>query len=537
MARLFWGLDSSTQSLSSLIIDLDARRVVHEASLNFDKTFPQYGTVNGVLRNSDALVVHSPPLMWADALDAMCERLRADGVPLHEILAVSGSGQQHGSVYLNSRAAEALKNLQPKKSLSAQLARCLSRPTSPIWMDSSPMVECAEIRKALGGVAATARATGSDTFERFTGPQIRRFYKRQPRDYERTAQIALVSSFMASLLGGQIAPIDHGDGSGMNLMDIRKKSWHPKALAATAPGLRDKLPPLAEPWRVIGPVSPYFVKKYGLNPNALAVVWSGDNPCSLIGLGMVEEGTLAISLGTSYTCFGLMKSCRVDERGEGHVFVAPTGDYMSLICFKNGSLACERIRDMYSYNWEQFSAALQCTKPGNGGAIMLPWFEPEIVPRISRPGLRRIQLDDRDADANCRAVVEAQMMSMRLHSAWMKVKPRRILATGGGSVNTAILKVMADVMNCSVFRQEISKSAALGAALRAAHAYLKYQRQPARWPDVLKGFTEPPANSEVRPDKRAAPVYNKLIKKYAAAEKMALEEMAAATQRAKRMLV
>lgn len=537
MARLFWGLDSSTQSLSSIIIDLDSRKVVHEASLNFDKTFPHYGTINGVLRNSDALVVHSPPLMWADALDAICERLRSDGVPLNEVLAVAGSGQQHGSVYLNNRAADALKNLQPKKSLAAQLARCLSRPTSPIWMDSSPIVECAEIRKALGGVTATARATGSDTFERFTGPQIRRFYKRQPQDYERTACICLVSSFMASLLAGEIAPIDHGDGSGMNLMDIRKKVWHPKALAATAPRLREKLPPLAEPWRVIGPVSPYFVKKYGLNPDALAVVWSGDNPCSLIGLGMVEEGTLAISLGTSYTCFGLMKTCRVDERGEGHVFVAPTGDYMSLICFKNGSLACERIRDMYSYDWNKFTEALQRTKPGNNGAMMLPWFEPEIVPRINRPGLRRINLDDRDADANCRAVVESQMMSIRLHSAWMKVKTRRVLATGGGSVNAAILRVMADVMNSPVYRLEISKSAALGAALRAAHAYLKHRRQPARWADVLRGFTEPPADSDVRPDKRAVAVYNKLIKKYAAAEKAAIEEMAAASQRARRMLV
>ena len=361
----------------------------------------------------------------------------------------------------------------------------------PIWMDSSTAVECNEIRKALGGIAATARANGSDTFERFTGPQIRKFFKRQPDDYAETVSIGLVSSFMASVMAGKIAPIDYGDGAGMNLMDIRKKRWHPKAIKVTAPGLSAKLPPLAESWHVIGKVSPYFPKKYGLNPDALAVVWSGDNPCSLIGLGLREEGALAISLGTSDTYFGYMRKLHTDDRGEGHVFGAPTGDYMTLICFKNGSLARERIRDMYSLDWDGFNRALESTKPGNKGALMLPWFEPEIVPRVIRPGLRRINLDDRDAPANCRAIVEAQMMSMRLHSGWMKIKPKRVIATGGGSVNTTILQVMADVMNCPVYRLEVSKSAALGAALRAAHAYLKHNKQPAKWPDVMAKFTDP----------------------------------------------
>jgi xylulokinase len=522
MARLFLGLDSSTQSLSALVIDLDARRVVYEASLNYDKTLPHYKTQNGTLRSSDPLVVHSPPLMWVEALDVLFARMQHDGVALGEILAVSGSGQQHGSVYWNQSARKTLANLNPTRPLKDNLKHCLARSTSPIWMDCSTAVECAEIRRALGGITPTAQATGSDTFERFTGPQIRKFYKRDPDGYAATTDIALVSSFMASVLAGQIAPIDHGDGAGMNLMDIRHKRWHAGALKATAPGLRKKLPPLAEPWRVIGNISPYFVKKYGFHPGARAVVWSGDNPCSLIGLGLIREGVIAVSLGTSDTLFGLMKKCRVDERGEGHVFGAPTGDYMTLICFKNGSLARERIRDMYSLDWDGFNAALAATPPGNGGAMMLPWFETEIVPRVTRPGLRRINLDDRDAAANVRAIVEGQMMAMRIHSAWMGVKASQILATGGASTNSAICQVLADVFNCPVQRIEISKSAALGAALRAAHAYLKDRGARPRWEDIVAGFTDPVADSTLRPNKRAAAVYTKLLPRYARAEQAAI---------------
>jgi xylulokinase len=522
MPQFFLGFDSSTQSLSAIVIDLETRRIAYEASLNFDQTLPHYKTLNGSLRSSDPLTVHSPPLMWVEALDLLFAKMKADGAPLGEILAVSGSGQQHGSVYLNDRAGDVLKKLNPTRSLKENLRGCFTRDTAPIWMDTSTSVECAEIRRALGGIKATVLATGSDTFERFTGPQIRKFFKRDPEAYEETATICLVSSFMASVLAGKIAPIDPGDGSGMNLMDIKACTWHAEAVKVTAPNLRKKLPPIAESWKVIGKISPYFVQKYGLNPEALALAWSGDNPCTLVGLGLLDEGAIAVSLGTSYTYFGLMKTCRLDERGEGHVFGSPTGEYMTLICFKNGSLARERIRDMYSLTWDTFNDALKASKPGNGGAMMLPWFETEIVPRVTRPGLRRIELDDHDTAANCRAIVEAQMMSMRLHSTWMKVTPTRILATGGGAVNGPVLQILADVLNCPVSRIEVGKSAALGAALCAAHGYLKHSGKPAKWPQIVAGFTDPIPGSEVKPNKKAVAVYNKLIVKYSKVEQQAI---------------
>ena len=518
MARLYLGLDSSTQSLSAIVIDYDARKVVYEGSVVFDEALPSYGTRNGVLRSADPKVVHSPPLMWVEALDLAFARMRDAGVDLGSVLAVSGSGQQHGSVYMNAGAPAALAGLDPAQGLVRNLSGIFSRSTSPIWMDSSTAVECAEIMDALGGLKATAEATGSTTFERFTGPQIRKFHKSAPGSYERTAHVALVSSFMASIIAGRIAPIDHGDGAGMNLMDIRNRQWHPRALAATAPGLRARLPDLAPSWTVIGPVSRYFSAKYGLNAEARAAVWSGDNPCSVIGVGLVRPGMVAISLGTSDTYFGFMKECRTDPRGEGHVFGAPTGDYMTLICFKNGSLAREKVRDACGLDWRGFSEALRRTPPGNNGAVMLPYFEPEIVPKVLEPGVRRFKLDEKDADANCRAVVEAQMMSMRIHSAWMGIRPSQIYATGGGSSNTEILQVMADVQKCPVYRFEVSKSAALGAALRAAHAWLAERGKAPSWDDVVRGFSDPVPGSRINPDPAAAVVYDGLVRTYAECE-------------------
>jgi len=125
--------------------------------------------------------------------------------------------------------------------------------------------------------------------------------------------------------------------------------------------------------------------------------------------------------------------------------------------------------------------------------------------------------------ANCRAIFEAQMLSMRLHSQWMKVSPDRIYATGGASADLALLQVMADVMNCPVERIEVSKSAASGAALQAAHGWLVGEGKKPSWEKVVAGFTDPLPNSKIRPDSKAARIYDRLLTKYAACEREALE--------------
>jgi hypothetical protein len=235
---LYLGLDCSTQGLTVTAIEVQAasRRVVLEQSLQFDRDLPQYRTHRGVLRSGDhPRVVVAPPLMWAEALDTVMQNVAAAlGKDLGRIAAVSGSAQQHGSVYLNDRASTIVSSLAPTVSLVPQLAGAFSRPTAPVWIDSSTSAQCEEMTRAVGGEAAIAELTGSRAFERFTAPQIRKFYQTEPRLYADTARIHLVSSFMASLVAARDAPIDHGDGSGMSLMEAGPSSrWTPPRQASS----------------------------------------------------------------------------------------------------------------------------------------------------------------------------------------------------------------------------------------------------------------------------------------------------------------
>jgi xylulokinase len=308
-------------------------------------------------------------------------------------------------------------------------------------------------------------------------------------------------------------------------MDISSRRWARAAMDATAEGLDARLPEIRESWAIVGELAPYWRRRYGFPP-ADVVAWSGDNPCSLVGVGLVREGRVAISLGTSDTIFGYMSEPRVDPSGTGHVFGAPIGGYMGLTCFRNGSLARERVRDAYGLDWAGFSDALRQTPPGNRGAIMLPWFEPEITPPVLVPGVRRFDLDAADAAANVRAVVEGQMMAMTLHSRWLGVRIDTIHATGGAAVNRDILQVMADVFGATVHVLDVGNSAALGAALRAWHAHERATGKEVSWDDIVAPFVRPDPSRTIYAQAEYSPVYAELIERYAECEQRALGDIA-----------
>ena len=466
------GIDASTQSCSALVIDTDSGEITAEANVQFGNHLPKYGAPNGFIPDGQGGEVHADPRMWLDALELLFIEL-GQSCELSEITAISGAAQQHGSVYLNNFWPRALKQLTPEYALAEQIAPCLSRATAPIWMDTATGKECREITNKLGGPEAVCARSGSVATERFTGPQIRRFYITEPEAYSATGRIHLVSSFLASVLCGTDAPLDTGDAAGMNLLNIQHLDWDPALLDATAPGLRAKLPQVVPGPTTIGTLAPFFMRKFGFRADTPVTVFTGDNPSSLIGMGASRPGKVVVSLGTSDTFFAAMPGVVADPQGYGHVFGNPAGGCMALQCFLNGSLAREAARDKFGLDWDGFTAALLETPPGNHQNRMLPFFEPEISPRIELPapflrGAPEFENWQQPAGA-IRACVEGQFLNMRSRTQWMGLQPEVIYLTGGASGNNAIAQVVADIFQAQVCRLAISGSVALGGALRAAH--------------------------------------------------------------------
>jgi xylulokinase len=325
--------------------------------------------------------------------------------------------------------------------------------------------------------------------------------------YANTSRISLVSSFLASLLLGFVAPMDISDVCGMNLWDIPGNQWSEPLLELTAgkegaSELRNKLGEVRQDGGgSMGSIAEYFVARYGFSSECQVAPFTGDNPATTMALPLRPLDAI-VSLGTSTTF--LMITPHYEPDPAYHFFNHPTtpGQYMFMLCYKNGGLAREVVRDLLPKPeggdaWANFNKAVLETPPldvasdGDLAKLGLYFYLPEIVPNI-RAGTWRYTCkvdgtDLRDVDdfnsseKDARIIVESQALSMRLRSQklvdspgnGLPAQPRRIYLVGGGSLNPAIAQTMGDVLGGAegVYKLDVGGNAcALGGAYKALWA-------------------------------------------------------------------
>ena len=335
-----------------------------------------------------------------------------------------------------------------------------------------------------------------------------------PEMYAKTSRISLISSWLASVLMGAIAPLDVGDVCGMNLWDMSNQKYSEKLLLLTAGGnqsdadeLRKKLgEPRMDGGGSMGSVSDYFVRKFGFSPDCQVAPFTGDNPATILALPLRPLDAI-VSLGTSTTF--LMNTPKYKPDEAYHFFNHPTtnGHYMFMLCYKNGGLAREKIRDQLpkptaegANGWENFNDAVLNTKPldvakdDDRAKLGLYFYLRETVPNIRAGNFRfschaadgsdlREEQDGWSTETDPRIIVESQALSMRLRSqklvhppdaeGRLPAQPRRIYLVGGGSMNPAIARVIGDVLGGSegVYKLNLGGNAcAVGGAYKAVWA-------------------------------------------------------------------
>ncbi|KAH6693986.1 D-xylulose kinase [Plectosphaerella plurivora] len=510
---LYLGFDLSTQQLKAIVVKSDLT-VVSEVKVGFDEDFGEkYKITKGVLTNDAEGEVYAPVALFLEAIDLVLTRLAASNTPMHRIKGISGSCQQHGSTYWGTDAEKLLAGLSADASLVDQLTSAFSHPYAPNWQDGSTQKQCDRFDALFGDAQRLAEVTGSAAHHRFTGTQIMRLREKLPDMYAATSRISLISSFLASVLLGAVAPMDISDVTGMNLWDIGAAAWSEPLLELAggsregANDLRRKLGDVRiDGGGSMGAISPYFTKKYGFPADCQIAPFTGDNPATILALPLRPLDAI-VSLGTSSTFLMITPVYKPDASYHFMNHPCTEGQYMFMLCYKNGGLARERVRDRLpksedsSNPWAAFNDAVTATpalglrNDSDPAKIGLYFDLPEIVPNI-RAGTWRYTVDPSgdtsslreasdkwDAATDARAIVESQALSMRLRSqklvetddgpAGLPAQPRRIYLVGGGSLNPAIAQVLGEVLGGAegVYRLDVGGNAcALGGAYKAVWA-------------------------------------------------------------------
>jgi xylulokinase len=276
------------------------------------------------------------------------------------------------------------------------------------------------------------------------------------------------------LTGGHA--MDKADGSGTILFDLAARDWSPEVLAALEID-RAWMPPTFEGPEVTGGVSAEAAAATGLRAGTPVVAGGGDQAANAVGVGVVDPGSMALSLGTSGVVFAATDRPIHEPRGIVHAFChAAPGRWhlMSVMLSAAGSLRWFRDALAPGVPFGDLVAAAGEVPAGSEGLLFLPYLTGERSPHPdpqARGAFVGLGLGH-DRRHLTRAVLEGVAFGLRdgleLMLATGMPAPAQIRASGGGTASPLWRQILADVLGAEIATVDTTEGAAYGAGLLAA---------------------------------------------------------------------
>jgi xylulokinase len=436
------GIDVSTTATKAVLIDESgAVRGIGVTEYGFDVPRPLWSE-------------QDPALWWDGAVAAIRSVLDSSGVAGGDVVAIGLTGQMHGAVLLDEAGA-------------------VLRPAI-LWNDQRTGAECDAIREAVGP-ERLIEITGNDALTGFTAPKLVWVRDHEPDLWGRIAHVLLPKDFVRLRLTGEYA-VDKADGAGTILFDLAARDWSAEILAT----LRIDPAWLPRTWegpQVTGAVLAAAASATGLRPGTPVVAGGGDQAANAVGVGVVEVGTMALSLGTSGVVFATTDRPLYEPHGRVHAFchaVPGRWHMMSVMLSAAGSLRWFRDTLAPGMAFDALAGEAGKVPPGSDGLLFLPYLSGERSPHpdpLARGAFVGLTLRH-DRRHLTRAVLEGVAFGLRdgldlMLEAGLP-RPSQVRASGGGTASALWRQILADILEAEIATVETTEGAAYGAALLGA---------------------------------------------------------------------
>lgn len=452
MAAVYLGIDVGTSATKAIAIDKKGK-ILASASAEYPVHHPKPGWSE-----------QDPLDWWTATVKTVQQLVKAAKLKKADVAGIGLSGQMHGSVFLDKSA----KVVRP----------------ALLWNDQRTAAECAEIEARAGGRDKLLAMVSNPALTGFTAPKILWLRNHEPAKFDKVVKVLLPKDYVRFRLTGEFAT-EVSDASGTLLLDVEKRCWS-KALLHKLELDADLLPTCHESDEVSGNLTAGVAEELGLAAGTPVVGGGGDQAAGAVGNGIVAEGIVSATLGTSGVVFAYSDQVQTDPKGRLHTFChAVRGKWhmMGVILSAGGSLqwyrnqlgqnevaeAKRRKLDPYELICEQ---AVQAPI-GSEGLYFLPYLTGErtphadphakgawigLTPRHGRPHLVRSVME---------GVTYAMRDSLEIIRG-LGVPIGQIRASGGGGRSPIWRQLQADIYGANVVTINAAEGPAFGVALLAA---------------------------------------------------------------------
>ena len=469
MAQLLLGIDVSTTGAKALLIDASG------AVLGVASTPLTLSTPRPLWSEQD------PYEWWAGVVASVRQVLAETGAAASDIAAIGMTGQMHGLVLLD----DAGQVLRP----------------AILWNDGRTQAQCDEMRARIGR-ERLIQITGNDALTGFTAPKILWVQEHEPEIWARARHILLPKDYIRYRLTGDYAS-DRAGGAGTILFDLKTRTWSPEMLQAlNIPAAM--LPPTFEGPQVTGVVSAAAAAETGLSSGTPVVGGGGDQAAQATGVGAVEPGIIAVTLGTSGVVFATTPAPLIEPQGRLHAFCHTVPDrwhFMGVMLSAAGSLQWHRDTLAPGVSFDELVNEAAAVAAGSEGLLFLPYLTGERTPHpdpLARAAWVGLTIRHQRAHMT-RAVLEGVAFGFKdsfnlIQSAGLG-SINQVRISGGGARSALWRQIIADVLGVELVTVNTTEGAGFGAALCAAVGAGLYASLPEACQSAIQitGRTQPGA--------------------------------------------
>jgi xylulokinase len=481
---LLLGLDISTTGAKALLMD-EAGQVVSSATSPLTLSTPR-----------PLWSEQTPGDWWAGISKSIRLALTKVGLPSSEIAAIGLTGQMHGLVLLDENG----EVLRP----------------AILWNDQRTGRQCDEIRARLGK-DRLIQITGNDALTGFTAPKILWVQQNEPEIWAKTRHILLPKDFIRYKLTGEFA-IDKAGGAGTILFDLKTRTWSEEVTTALEipPSL---LPATFEGPEITGWISQVAASETGLTAGTPVVGGGGDQAAQAVGVGAVQPGIIALTLGTSGVVFAATEEPLIEPEGRLHAFCHAVPDrwhFMGVMLSAAGSLQWYRDTFFPDADFDELVSEAESAPLGCEGLLFLPYLTGERTPHpdpLARGAFVGLTIRH-NRDHVTRAVLEGVSFgikdSFELIRASGLAAIEQVRISGGGARSATWRQIMANVLGAELVTVNTTEGAAFGAALLAGVGAGLY----ASVPEACQATIQ--LTGRTTPEQRAMAEYERFYARYRA---------------------
>lgn len=439
----FIGVDVGTGGARALAMD-ESGEVLAEASAEYPLYSPHPGWSE------------QDPADWWRTTREVLGRVTREAE--EEIVGLGLTGQQHGSVFLDAG--------------DEVIRRAL------LWNDQRTATQAREISEKVGE-KRLAGIAGSYPITAVTASKILWLRDEEPENFGRVSHVLLPKDYVRLLLTGEYAT-DASDASGTLLLDVRSRDWSSELLdACEVP--RGWMPRVYEGPESTGTLREEVAGELGLPAGIPVAGGGGDNAAAAVGIGIVEEGLVSSSVGTSGVLFAHADDFEPDPSGRLHAFchsVPGAYHFMGVTQSAGGSLSWWS--ETVGKGFEELVEAASAVEPGAEGLMFLPYLAGERTPHLD-PRARGafVGLTGRHGLGHMtRALMEGVVFSLNESLEIMRelgLPVEEVRAVGGGARSALWRQLQADIYEEPIRRTEVDEGPAYGAALLGGTAAGTYR--------------------------------------------------------------